>query len=466
MHRLRPSFRLSRRLTVAAGLLLAAAPTLADPIGDQALASLQAAYAAAVTPGDPADRYRELLATVLQRVERSYALDVDGTALVSAAQQALAPLPPAAAEPAETFRKTVHAALRTLDPYSRYLDPQAYRNERSQSSGSFGGLGLEVESGEGAVRVVAPTPGSPAARAGLQPGDLIVRLDDQPLAGVPLQEAIARMRGEPGTTLSLTIRRPAPEQEFTVSLTRDTIRRELLKWSLEGEVLVLRLGTFMGPASAAVEQAVAQASATQAVRGVVLDLRGNGGGLVREAVKVADGFLAGGEIASMRGRSASAQRSWQADAAELLPGVPMVVLVDRRSASASELVAAALQENERALVMGQRSFGKGTVQSTISLGGELGALKLTTAHYYAPSGRVVQKVGVAPDIELAAGAATPAGEAPPRPVQARIDPAQCAAVFKAADPGLACAVGYLGAASVDQFVAATAGGQTLRPAAE
>lgn len=446
-------------LLLAGGAVLAASPADAD----DPLLPLQSAYARAVTPGEQADMYCELFTTVFQRVQRSYAREVDAAALAAAAMQVLEPLPAGMGQPGEVFSRAMNAALRTLDPYSRYLDARS-GPPGSELSGSFGGLGLEVEAGEGAVRVVAPIPDSPAARAGLQAGDLIVRVDDRPLAGVPLADAIARMRGQPGTSVSLVLRRPGADHEFTVSLTRETIRRQAVRWSMEGEVLVLRLGVFSGSTTASLHKAIAEATAASAPRGVVLDLRGNPGGLLREAVLTADTFLTTGEIVSLRGRTPGNLRSWKADASEFVAGLPMVVLVDQRSASASELVAAALQENGRALVMGQRSFGKGTVQSTYPLGEDTkGSLKLTTAYYHAPSGRSVQKTGVAPDIELLAPARPRAVEGPPalqaepgRAPQARVEPARCSALYKVADPALACAVGYLLAGDVEAFVARTA----------
>lgn len=425
---------------------------------------LQSAYARSVAPGEQADLHRELLATVLQRVKRTHAAEVDLAALAAAAMKAIEPSP-SGGDPAEVFKKAINEALRTLDRHSRYLDPGAHGNARGDSSGSFGGLGLEVETGEGAVRVVAPMPGSPAARAGLAPGDLIVRVDDQTVAGLPLAEAIARMRGQPGTPVSITIQR-AGTAEFTVSLTRDTIRQPL-RWSMEGEVLVVRLASFSNAAAASMAQAIADATAVRQPRAVVLDLRGNPGGLLREAVRVADAFLREGEIVSLRGSTPARQRAWQADADELLAGLPMVVLIDGRSASASELVADALQHHGRATVMGQRSFGKGSVQTTFSLGEHKGALKLTTAIYHGPSGQTVHRIGVAPDIELvafargegaraaSASADGPGDAAPPRTARTRVDPGRCTAL-KVSDPALSCAVAYVLAGGVDAFVAGLA----------
>ena len=450
-------------LLLASGAALAASPT---PVEDQ-LPSLQSAYMLAVTPGAQADLYRELFPRVLQRVQRSYAAEVDLSALAAAALGVLEPLAPGTGEPAQVFARSINAALRTLDPYSRYLNAQSYGDARSDSSGSFVGLGLEVEASDGAVRVVAPMAGSPAERAGVLAGDFILRVDDQPLLGLPLADAIARMRGLPGTPVALTIRRTGSGSEITVALTRAMIKRQLLRWSMEADVLVLRLGSFSGAVTSALQQAIAEATATGVPRGVVLDLRGNPGGLLREAVTTADTFLNQGEIVSVRGRTASNQRTWQADAAELLAGVRLVVLIDRRSASASELVAAALQDNGRATVMGQQSFGKGTVQTTFMLGEEVnGALRLTTSVYHAPSGRSVQKTGVTPDIELLALSPpqgsrgevdghqmlTETNQLQQLP-KTQVDQSRCGSLHKASDAALSCAVAYLLAGNRDHFLA-------------
>jgi carboxyl-terminal processing protease len=454
---------LAAALLTAGGASFAASP----PVTEELLAPLTAAYMRAVKPDEQAERYRDLYQTVLQRVHRSYAREVNVPGLVATALGTIEPLAPQSGDPADVFRKSINAVLASLDPHSRYLDPLAQAQERSAITGAFGGLGLQVDMNDGLLRVVAPMPGTPAARAGLQSGDHIVRLDDQPVQGMALTDAIARMRGEPGTPIALVIRRAGREDEFGVSLVRETIRTQVLRWSMEREVLVLRVASFTGAVSAALEQAIADATATRQPRGVVLDLRGNPGGLFRQAVTMADTFLGEGEIVSLRGRTAS-RRTWQADAAELLPGVPMVVLIDGRSASASELVAAALQENGRATVMGQRSFGKGSVQVTVSLGADNGALRLTTALYHGPSGRSVQRTGVGPDIELVAAAGNPAaarrreadraqalpGEDEPLPPKARVDESRCAPAQAKIDPALACALAFLDAGGIDAFVTA------------
>ncbi len=455
-------------LLLAGGALFAATtPPAAD---DEAIAALQDAYVLSVMQGKQADIHRELIAAVMRRIKRSYATDVDMAALAAVAAKVVALLPPGVGDPAEVFKKSIQEALRTLDPHSRYFDARSAGNALADINGSFGGLGLELQATEGALRVVTPVPGGPAARAGLEAGDLIVRVDNHPVAGEALPDAIARMRGEPGTSVSITVQRNAPAQEFTVSLVRETIRRPVLRSGIEGGVLVLRLAMFTASASSLLEQAIGRV-AERKPQAVVLDLRGNPGGLLREAVKVADAFLAAGEIVTVRGSTPGRQRTWHADASELLAGVPMVVLIDARSASASELVADALQHNGRATVLGQRSFGKGSVQSTFPMGENRGALKLTTAIYHGPSGQTLHKIGVSPDIELlgtantrpvpaapegaaatAQGAAAAKDAAPKRIALARVDAGRCAPL-RERDPALACAVAYLQAGSVDAFVA-------------
>ncbi len=447
--------RLRRPLrTLAVACLLAAgalpAATRASS-ADDAIASLQQAFTRAVAPGEQADFYRNLFPTVLQRVERSHAKPVDVPALAALAAKALEPLP-AGGDPREVFTRSVNEALRTLDNYTRYLDPRSYDNQRGESTGSFGGVGLQLEPGAGLVRVTSTVPDGPAARAGVLVGDVILQVDDRPLAGGALADVVSRLRGEPGTPVTLVLRRA--DREFTLALTRDTIRTQPLRASMEGDVLVLKVSTFSAPVSAAVDKAVRETLATHAPRAIVLDVRGNPGGLLREAVRTADAFLAQGEIVSVRGR-ATTPRTWTADADQLLPGLPMVVLIDRQSASASELLAAALQENGRATVMGQRSYGKGTVQVTYPLGDRQGAVRMTTSTYHAPSGRGVQDSGVVPDIELtlASGSPAAAGEAAAR---WRMDQSRCAALPGGADPALACAVAYLRAGGLEGLTAALA----------
>ncbi len=452
-----------------------ALPTYANQVAEPAdpLAPLISAYERVVPPGAQADSYRDLMRRVMQRVQRSYPIEVDLATLVAASVGAIELLGAGPLEPAVVFKRSLNAALAALDPYSSVLDENDYARFGSSQSGSFSGLGLEIEMAEGLVRVVVPIEDTPAARAGLRSGDLIVKFDDQPVLGLTQADAVARMRGEPGTPITLLIRRAGHEAEFSVSLVRDIIRSRLLTWRIEDDVLVLRLRQFAGSLKPLIDQAVAQATATRQPRGVILDLRGNPGGLVNQAVAVADAFLGQGEIVAMRGRWPGNSRSWSADEAQLLPAVPMVVLMDGGSASASELVAGALQDHGRATVMGQRSFGKGSVQTVLPLGAGNGALRLTTALYFTPSGRLVQRTGIGPDIELATRQTAPAprigrreqdraqalpGAQEPLPPKARIEQERCTRPPQGEDRALGCAIAFLKAGAVDRFVA------TLGPA--
>lgn len=452
----------------------AAVPAWAEQTGAAAdpIAQLIAAYERAVPPGAQADSYRDLMRRVMLRVQRSYPVEVDLAALAAAGVRAIEAPGAEPGEPAAVFKRSLNAALATLDPHSSVLDENDYARFGSSQSGSFSGLGLEIEMAEGLVRVIAPIEDTPAARAGLRSGDLIVKFDDQPVLGLTQADAVARMRGQPGTPITLLIRRPGHAAEFSVLLVRDLVRSQLLTWRIEEDVLVLRLRQFAGSLKPLIDQAVAQATATQQLRGVILDLRGNPGGLVNQAVAVADAFLGQGEIVSMRGRWPGNSRSWSADDAQHLPTVPMVVLIDGGSASASELVAGALQDNARATVMGQRSFGKGSVQTLLPLGTGAGALRLTTALYATPSGRLVQRTGIGPDIELVAPQNAPPrfgrreqdraqalpGAQEPLPPKARIEQERCPRPPQGEDRALGCAIAFLKAGALDRFVA------TLDPA--
>ncbi len=455
-----------------AGAAFAATP--APAVNDEVLAPLTSAYLRVVKPGQQAEFHRDLFTTVLARVQARHAQEVDMSVLMAAAQKTLEPLEPGSGEPADVFVKAVNAGLATLDPHSRYLDTRALARQRNSITGTFVGLGLQLEMVDTVVRILAPIPNTPAARAGLQKGDVIIRLDDQPVDGMTLADAVARMRGEPGTPIELTIRRTGQDEPISVSLVREAIRSEPVRWRMEGSVLVIRLLAFTNSMFADMEKAIAEATAERNPRAVVLDLRGNGGGLLNQALRTADAFLSAGEIVSLQSRTAN-RRVWKADANERLAGVPMVILVDGRTASASELVAAALQENGRAIVMGQRSFGKGSVQATMSLGDEKGALRLTTALYYGPSGRTVQRTGVGPDIELLPApnpaairrreadrpAALPGADEPPPP-KARVEETRCMR-RKTSDAAMACALMFIDAGGIDSFVTATAGARASGP---
>ena len=454
-------------LLAAAGPLLAAVPPDADA-GD-ALSPLHAAYNRAVKSGEEVQTYRELIATVMRRVQRDYPLEVDVAPLVAAAVKAIETLQPESGEPAAVFKRALNAALMALDPHSSYLDARDFGLQRTSFSGSFGGIGLEVDMAEGLVRAVAPIEETPAARAGLRSGDLIVRIDDQPVLGMTLADAISQLRGQPGTSVTLLIRRPGREDEFQVSLVRENIRSTVVRWRMEDEVLVLRVSGFARSLKPMLEKAIADATAAREPHAVILDLRGNPGGLLNQAVAAADAFLAEGEILSIRGRTSSNARRWNADEAQHLAGLPMAVLIDGGSASAAEIVAGALQDHGRATIIGQRSYGKGSMQTMIPLGAERGALRLTTALFHTPAGRAAQRTGIGPDIELIPPGDKPAprsgrregdraralpGAEEPAPPKARIEQGRCPRPPQGEDLALGCTLAFLKAGGLQKFLAA------------
>ena len=272
-----------------AGLLLAgnASPGAMDDV----LAPLTSAYMQAVKPGEQAELYRGLFQPILEAVQHSYPGDVDHAGFIAEALHKIEQMDPQSGDPADVFKKSINSALASLDPHSWYLDPRELSNERRTINAAIGDVGLELEVVDGVLRVLNPIPGTPAARAGLQRSDIIVRLDEEPAQGLALTEVVSRIRGEPGTSIALTIRRAGSRNDFTVSLVRETIRTQVVRWSVEDDVLVLRLASFMGEVSALMEQAITDAIDVRRPRGVVLDLRGNLGGVFRQGVKTADAFL-------------------------------------------------------------------------------------------------------------------------------------------------------------------------------
>lgn len=326
------------------------------------------------------DTWRELdkLMDVFLKVRQSYVDEVDDKKLIEGA---------------------INGMLASLDPHSSYLDARGSENMRSQTDGEYGGLGLTVQAEDGAVKVVSPTDDSPAARAGIKSGDYITHIDDQLVVGTGLNNAVDQMRGKPGTRIKLTVVRPGEEKSLTFTLTREIIRTRPVKWEVEGDVGVVRISSFNRQTGEATRTAVTELTKAigPSLAGFVLDLRSNPGGLLDQAIEVADTFLERGEIVSQRGRTKDDIERYYARADDLAAGKPIVVLVDEGSASAAEIVAGALQDQKRALVIGQRTFGKGSVQTLIPLSSDTG-LRLTTARYYTPAGRSVQEAGIEPDI--------------------------------------------------------------------
>lgn len=302
------------------------------------------------------------------------------------------------------IENAVRGMLAGLDPHSTYLDVAQYQDLQTSTNGEFGGLGIEVGTEDGLIKVIAPIDDTPAAEAGLQAGDLILRLDDRPVKGMELSEAVKLMRGAPGTNIDLTILRAGKGEPFNVTLTRaivqvKSVRSHMIDDNL-GYVRISQFQSRTGKDLAAALEALKQ-EAGGSLSGLVLDLRNNPGGVLNAAVQVADAFLREGKIVYTDGRRENLQSDWTATPDDLLDDAPMVVLVNSGSASASEIVAGALQDHGRAIIMGSTTFGKGSVQTIMPLK-EGGAVKMTTARYFTPAGRSIQAEGIKPDVELGA----------------------------------------------------------------
>lgn len=292
-------------------------------------------------------------------------------------------------------------ALASLDPHSSYLSASAFRDMQVQSRGEFGGLGIEVTMEGEELKVVTPLEGAPAAKAGMRGGDIITRVDGKSLQGVSLSDAVGRMRGPVGSIARLEVRRPAPATPLVFAITRETIRVQAVRSRIEGgDVGYLRISQFNERTLDSVKQAIAELAPANKLKGYIIDLRNNPGGLLDQAAGVADAVMERGEIVSARGRTASEVQRLNAKAGDLIKGKRLVVLINGGTASGAEILAGALQDHKRATVVGSRSFGKGTLQTIVPLGDGNGALRLTTARYYTPSGRSIQANGIAPDIEI------------------------------------------------------------------
>ncbi len=302
----------------------------------------------------------------------------------------------------ELVKTAINGMLTALDPHSAYLDEKDFADMRVQTSGEFGGLGIEVTMEDGFVKVVSPIDDTPAAKAGVKAGDYIVALDGETVMGLSLNDAVDKMRGKVGTKIKITIQRQGTAEPIEIDITRDIIRIQSVRHRIEqDDIGYLRISTFNQNTQTMLETAIAdiKKQGGDKIKGYVLDLRNNPGGLLDQAISVSDSFLDKGEIVSTRGRNESDTHRDNATAGDLLDGKPMVVLINGGSASASEIVAGALQDHRRALLVGTPSFGKGSVQTVIPLPGH-GAMRLTTARYYTPSGRSIQAKGIEPDIAI------------------------------------------------------------------
>lgn len=302
---------------------------------------------------------------------------------------------------AQLIEGAINGMLAALDPHSGYLDARGFSNLRTQTDGEYGGLGLSVTLEDGVVKVIAPTAGTPADRAGIKAGDYITHINKVLVFGMGLDEAVEQMRGRPGTDVAITVVREGQQKPLELTLTREIIDVKPVKWELQGDVAVVSIVSFSANAARDLEAAMmaAEKSLGKKPRGWVLDLRSNPGGLLDEAVGVSDLFMERGEIVSQRGRHKGDIERYFARPGDAANGAPVIVLIDAGSASASEIVAGALQDQHRAVVMGERSFGKGSVQTVLPLS-DTTALRLTTARYYTPSGRSVQEGGIEPDLRV------------------------------------------------------------------
>jgi carboxyl-terminal processing protease len=322
----------------------------------------------------------DLFGDIYERIRGQYVEEVDSKKLMEAA---------------------INGMLTSLDPHSSYMPADDFDDMQVQTRGEFGGLGIEVTQEDGFIKVVTPMDDTPAAKAGMQAGDFITHVDGESVLGLTLDQAVDKMRGEVGSEIVVTVVREGTPDPFDVSIIRDTIKLTAAKGRVVGNAVVVRLTTFNDQTFTGLEtelkKAVEQAGGMDKVSGLVLDLRNNPGGLLNQAISVSDAFLDKGEIVSTRGRNPQDGERFNAEPGDLMAGKPIVVLTNGGTASASEIVAGALQDHRRAVVVGTKSFGKGSVQSVVPLRGD-GAMRLTTARYYTPSGRSIQALGISPDI--------------------------------------------------------------------
>ncbi len=336
----------------------------------------------AAKSAEEADTYEllNLFGEVMERAKTSYVEEVDDKKLIESA---------------------INGMLVSLDPHSSYLDAQSYKYMNEQTKGKFGGLGIEVTMENGVVKIVSPIDDTPAAKAGLKPGDYITNIDGEQVIGMSLNDAVDKMRGKVGSKVKLTIRRVG-EKPFEVTLKREEVKIQSVKNDIKsGDVAYIRITSFSGDTDKMVEKAIKQAKKELKgnIKGVVLDVRNNPGGLLDQAVNISDLFLDKGEIVSTRSRNEEDTVRYTAKEGDITEGLPIVVMINDGSASASEILAGALQDHKRAIILGEKSFGKGSVQTVVPLG-KYGAMRLTTARYYTPSGRSIQATGIIPDVEV------------------------------------------------------------------
>ncbi|MBO6825007.1 MAG: S41 family peptidase [Sneathiella sp.] len=334
-----------------------------------------------VEAGSDTYKQLQLFGDVFEKIRKDYVEEVDDAELVEAA---------------------INGMLSSLDPHSSYLNPKNYEGMKVQTRGKFGGLGIEVTMENGLVKVVAPIDDTPAAAAGIQAGDYITHLDGEPVLGLTLSDAVERMRGLVDTDINLTVRRQNEKEPLEITITRATITVQSVRGRVEDEdIIYIRISSFTEQTDTGLREKLAELKEEIGgdYKGIILDLRNNPGGLLDQAISVSDAFLRKGEIVSTRGREARDSQRYNAQPDDITSGKPIVVMINGGSASASEIVAGALQDHRRAVVLGTQSFGKGSVQTIVPLQGN-GAMRMTTARYYTPSGTSIQAKGITPDIEV------------------------------------------------------------------
>lgn len=324
----------------------------------------------------------DLFGEVLEKINKEYVDEVDQSKSMDAA---------------------INGLLQSLDPYSAYMTPESFEGMQTETSGEFGGLGIEVGMEAGVVKVISPIDNTPASKAGLKAGDYIVKINNTQVQGKSLMQAVDLMRGPVGSSIEITVRRRGVKKALIFNITREVIQVQSVKSELiDNNVGYIRLTSFNENSSDQIKKKINKLGKNKDLKGYILDLRNNPGGLLSQAIKISDFFLENGEIVSTRSRQASENRKWFARKGDLTDGKTLIVLINYGSASASEIVAGALKDHKRAIILGENSYGKGSVQSIIPLKNR-GAIRLTIAKYYLPSGKSISEVGVTPDIEIAEG---------------------------------------------------------------
>ena len=321
----------------------------------------------------------DLFSEVLDKINKEYVEEIDQSEVMDAA---------------------INGVLQSLDPYSAYMSPESFQNMQTETSGEFGGLGIEVSMEAGVVKVISPLDESPAYRVGVKAGDYIVKIDEHQVQGKTLMEAVDLMRGSVGSDIEITVRRKGVKKAIIFKITREIIKIQSVKSKkIDDSIGYIRLTAFNENSSSQIKKKINEFSKNKNIKGYILDLRNNPGGLLSQAIKISDFFLTNGEIVSTKSRKDSENRRWFANKGDIIDGKVLIVLINYGSASASEIVAGALKDNKRAILVGESSYGKGSVQSIIHLKNS-GAIRLTISKYYLPSGKSISEVGIAPDIEV------------------------------------------------------------------